>query len=58
MDLKTELRWLVKEDSRVLQYRREITGTDYSTVDSKGNHVRTAVWTNWQDVPEETISVK
>jgi hypothetical protein len=58
MDMKTELRWLVKEDSRVLQYRREVSGTDYAAVDSNGNHVKTTYWSDWQDVPEESINVK
>lgn len=53
MDLKTELRWLVKDSTRVLQYRNLVNGTDYSSIDPKTNSfVQTKIWTNWIDVPE------
>lgn len=56
MDLKTELRWLVKGSTRVLQYRNMYRGTDYSATDPNTNSfVKTTLWSEWQDVPEFTI---
>ena len=55
MDLKTELRWLVKGSSRVLQYRNMHNGTDYSSIDLKTNSfVKSKIWSEWMDVPEFT----
>jgi hypothetical protein len=55
MDLKTELRWLVKGSNRVLQYRNMQHGTDYSGTDPKTNSfIKTTIWSDWIDVPEFT----
>jgi len=53
MDLKTELRWLVQGNSRVLQYRNMYNGTDYSGIDpNTTSFIQRTMWSEWQDVPE------
>ena len=55
MDLRMEMQWLVKGDSRVLQYRQQYMQTQYSQVNPQTqNYVRLPEWTQWQDVPEQT----
>lgn len=54
MDLRIQLRWLVKEDSRVLQYRQQYMQTHYSQVDPQTqNYVKLPEWGHWQNVPEQ-----
>jgi hypothetical protein len=42
-----ELRYLTRDNERVLQYRTQIQVPDYSTE----KHVPKMVWTEWKDVP-------
>lgn len=42
-----ELRYLVKDGERVLQYRTQVAVPDYSTE----KHIPKLVWTDWKDVP-------
>lgn len=52
-NLKMELRWLVKDNARVLQYRQQQLVPQYSMFDEKtGNHIKLPEWGNWEDVPE------
>ena len=43
-----ELRWLIRDDAEVLQYRTTITVPDYSSKD----HLPIQKYTEWQDVPK------
>ena len=46
-----ELRWLIRDDVEVLQYRTTITVPDYSTKTDDGKYVSIKKWNEWQDVP-------
>lgn len=48
-----ELRWLVKANTRVLQYRQQRLVSQYSMFDDKtGDYIKLPEWGNWEDVPE------
>lgn len=52
-NLKMELRWLVKANTRVLQYRQQRLVSQYSMFDDKtGDYIKLPEWGNWEDVPE------
>lgn len=44
-----ELRWLIRDEEKVLQYRTTIIVTDYSTE----KHIPIQKFTEWEDVPIE-----
>lgn len=51
-DLKMELRWLVENDTRVLQYRQQHLQTQYSMYNEKtGDYWKLPEWGPWIDVP-------
>jgi hypothetical protein len=36
---------------KVLQYRQQVSITDYSIKDNTGKYISNIVWTSWEDVP-------
>jgi len=51
--MKTELRWLVNDGEKVLQYRQYVSVTDYSAIDpTTHSFAKHKQWTEWITVPE------
>lgn len=51
--LDIEFRWIIKNDEKILQYRKKMLETDYSTYYDDSEYHSVWKWQEWTDVKFE-----
>ena len=56
--LDIDFRWIVRNDEKVLQYRKKVLVTDYSLYEDHDSEYYTVCrWQDWVDVKQDLVSI-